>query len=423
MSVPATPACAVVRAFAVQELVAQLQDLHAGPQALPQIIALGADAVAPLEAFLRGPSQSLHQQRTLAADALAAIGGEASTAALTRALRDCAARTPDPLSQQAEDVVASRIAEHLALRPAPAVFEALLDALSIRPLPAYARALGQLADARAIPALALCLYEDAARPAAAQALRRFGAAAAPALRTLLATPRQVRTLEPPVCIAGRAAAAMLLGELGQIQPLIAALSDRERAVRVAAALGLVHRREQDLRRMALAVLVSALDDPGWAAAHEVLQALSGCSELLTAPVLGLLTRAAADDPGQRRRRRAATLAGQLHLAAAVVPLAALSTQADARLRLAAVDALARIPATTDDQLARFLADSDTVVARHALAALTTRAARAGHPVGAPQISRWLRLGGQSRWHRWRHTWPLLLAAARMRRTAGRHEQI
>ena len=415
---PADPTASVVSGFAIQEHVARLHDLYAGPQVLPQIIASGTAAVPALEAFLRGPSQSLYQQRALAADALAAIGGEPAIAALTRALRDCAARTPEPLSQQAEDVVVSRITEHLSAHPTAAVLEALLEASSRRPLPAHAAALGRLGDARAVTALIDCLYEDPARPAAAAALRRFGAAAIPELRVALANPRRVGELEPPIYVAARTAAAMLLGEWGDTDSLIAALADGERAVQVAAALSLADHDDDAVRRRAFAVLLVALDDPGWAAAEAVLQALAGYRESIAAAVLALLSRAGMDEAGRRRRRRrAAMLAGRLGLGAAVGPLALLAQESDTPLRFAAVDALARIPAAAEQHLALFLMDTEPAVARRALAALIAPALDAGRSIGAHQISNWLRLTGECRWLRWRRTLRLWLTAVRQRRAA------
>lgn len=391
---------------AATRLVARLQNLYSGPLALPQIISLGKAAVPALEACLRGPSQALYHPRALAADALAAIGGKDARASLIRALRDSIARQPDPFSQEAEAVMVSHIAEHLSAHRSPAVIDALLHALRTRPLAACARTLGELGDRRAIPLLVDCLAEDAARSAAMTALRRFGRETIAPLRALLGMPHYVHGIEPPTHIDGRTAAATLLGELGDRSPLLRALYDRERSVRLAAAMGLAATPATAPER-AIQLLLQGLDERDWACAHTSMQSLLPLGPSLTGALGKILADNTSDEAAQRRHRRAALLAGRLGLASAAPSLAALSCSDDPQLRLAAVDALAQIAAAEESQLAAFLADRQLTIAARAFHALTQR-----RPVGVEDISRWLEhtSAWKSPLRRWWRIWRLLALA-------------
>jgi HEAT repeat protein len=255
--------------LATTRLVARLQNLHSGARALPAILSLGDAVVPALESFLRGSSQPLYHPRARAADALGVIGSELALAALIRALRDSIAREPEPLCREAEGVIVSRIAECLSRYRSAAVIEALLDALRARPYPACARVLGEMGDSRAIPLLIECLHEDAARSAAMAMLPRFGRAAVARLRATLAIPHIVHGMEPPTWIDGRAAAATLLGELGDSRALIRALDDRQRSVRLAAAMGLAGHAGAVSAR-ALQVLLHGLDEQDWSRARSIM---------------------------------------------------------------------------------------------------------------------------------------------------------
>jgi HEAT repeat protein len=104
-----------------------------------------------------------------------------------------------------------------------------------------ARALGEMGDPRAIPLLIESLHEDAARAAAMAALLRFGRAAIARLCAVLAMPHVVNGIEPPPWVDRRAAAATLLGELGDPGSINRTLDDPQRAVRLAAAMSLASR--------------------------------------------------------------------------------------------------------------------------------------------------------------------------------------
>jgi len=368
---------AVTRA---ESLVKKLENLHEGPLVFHKVVHLGAAAVPALEKLVRGPSQALYHTRSLAVEALAAIATPEAVRALTRSLRDSIAREPDPASLEAESVLVNHIAEHLSRFSDFEVIDALLAALRRRRYPYCAAALGLLGDARAIPLLVECLFEDCARAAAAGALRRFGRSALAPLVSTLREPRTVAGVEPPTHVEARTAAARLVGECIRIDSLVdamalpalnKALNDPQRSVRVEAALALV-RGNAPAAADAAGILVMALDDPDWARAQtlaEALVRLGPAVERLVVAVLGVRPRTDAD---HRRRLRAVDVAGQLGSERTLACLRALSTSSDVQLRLAVVNALSRSPTLDVEWLEHFLTDRDPIVRGRALQALDRR---------------------------------------------------
>ncbi len=377
-----------VSARRIDELVAQLKNLHAGELALPDVVALGEPAIPALEALLRGPPDAVYRPRYWAADALAAIPGSASTAALVRALRDSVARRLDPVSLEAEDVIVNRIADHLAERPDSNVAEALLEAFGVRLYSHCASALGRLREPRALPRLIECLFDDVARPAAVAALCEFGErAVAPVARVLL-VPRLVDGREPPYALDARAAAARLLGAISNravasndrgVAPeaidrtLTLALRDAQRAVRIEAALALARSPGPWLDKVEH-VLLGALDEPHWARAQTVMDALASLGTRCEPALTSLVLREAQDEPGRLRQLRAIELLPRIAPRSASARLARFSRAPDQRLRLAAVAGLDQITGVDRDILARFLDDEAAVVRRRAVAALCRRGA-------------------------------------------------
>jgi HEAT repeat protein len=362
-------------------LVARFRNLHQGPLVFHDVVRLGDEAVPVLEDLVRGPSDAVHQPRCLAADALAAIGSQAAVGALTRALLDSAGRDPSPQLLEAESILVNHIAEHLSRFPRPEVTEALLLVLRHRRYPYCAAALGLTGDPRAIPLLLECLYEDAARPAAAAALRTFGRAALEPLSEVLLEPSAAMP-EPPSRLDGRIAAAGVLRDLAcadsRDAPLAAAalekaLNDRQRAVRVAVALGLVQcgaRADEDIAR----ILVTALEEENWARAEEIITVLvriGPAAEHLLLPVIRLRPR---DEADRRRRVRAVEALGRLGSAKAADLLKSFHASRDTTLRFATVKALASIGSSDASSLAVFLDDPHPTVRFRALQALVRRRA-------------------------------------------------
>ncbi len=363
-----------------EDLIERLKNLHEGPLVLPDVIRLGPAAVPGLESILRGPSQAVPHSRCLAADALGAIGGPVAAAALVRALRDSVTRTLDFVSFEAERVVVDRIADHLSAYRDAEVIEALLDALRLHPYPACARALGRLKDPRAIPLLNECLHDDAARPAAVDALRQFGHdACAPLIRTLI-EPRIRQGPEAPSSIDARVAAARLLGGLVQtaVAPAVeialhAALGDRQRTVRIEAAMALAQCGGKAAPEAAM-LLAIGLDQADWAQAERMMNTLALLGSVAEKIVAPLIAGPTDDEASRRRIARAAIVAGRIDAPSAVAPLAALARAGDRRLRLTAITALGRIHTATRSALERFLLDREALIRRRAVRALRERRA-------------------------------------------------
>jgi HEAT repeat protein len=390
----------------VTQLVDELKNLHRGSLALPKVIALGESAVPALEAALRAPSQALPQPRALAADALGAIGGDKADAALTRALEDSTARRLDPSFREAEAVVVSRIVTHLSRHERHEAAEALLESLRERPGSACAEALGELRDPRAIPLLVRSLAEDAAREAAMRALRHFGRAPILRLRAALACPQLTGGIESPTNVDARAAAATLLGELGERAPLLLALDDSARGVRIAAAMALTESSEGPNPRT-LKLLVQALDDPDWAVAESVMTVLTHHRGVVESLIDEALEDTGGDENSLRRHRRAAVLAGRLGITHSAPILASLADSPDPALRFAAIHALSQVSSATDEELAGFLADCVLGVALTAYRALEQR-----RPVTMREVTAHLKRTPHFRspWRRWKRLWVLRSAA-------------
>ena len=369
---PATPA----------SLVDRFRNLHEGPLVFHEVVRLGDEAVAALEELVRGPSDAVHQPRCLAADALAAIGSSGAVHALTRALLDSVGRDPMPALLEAESVLVNHIAEHLSRFPCPEVTEALLSALQRRRYPYCAAALGLTGDPRAIPLLVECLYEDAARAAAAAALRGFGSAALVPLVRVLLEPQGVETSEPPSRLDGRIAAARILGDFVRADSrnaalaegaLTKALSDTQRAVRLEAALGLARcgvRASDETTR----ILVGALDEENWARAGEIVATLVRIGPPAERLLLPIVESRPRDEADRRRRVRAVETVGRLGAVSAVSILRSFNASRDTTLRFATVEALSAIASSDTGSLALFLNDAHPTIRFRALQALVRRRA-------------------------------------------------
>jgi HEAT repeat protein len=365
---------------AIESLVHQLENLHEGPLVFHKVVHLREAAIPALEQVVRGPSQSIYHSRCLAVDALAAIATPEAVRALTRSLCDSIERQPDPASLEAESVLVNHIAEHLSRFSDPDVIDALLAALRRRPYPYCAAALGLIGDPRAIPLLIECLFDDCARAVAVGALHRFGRAALAPLVHALREPQVVAGVEPPTRVDGRAAAARLVGECAGLDALVdavalptlnKALDDPQLSVRREAALALVRCNAPGAAEAA-GILVMALDDPDWARAQTIVEALvhlGSATERLIVAILGVRPR---NDADRRRRLRAVEVAGRLGTDGTVARLRSLSPCSDVKLRLAVVAALSQSPALDAASLTRFLTDREPAVRRRAVQALQRR---------------------------------------------------
>lgn len=356
-----------------ENIVARLRDLRDGPAAAIQAIRLGAGAIPALEFLLRGPSEPVFQPRCLAADALAAIGGQASREALVRSLGDSAGRDLPPVLRFAEDAIANRIAENLGAHSDPSVAEALLAALTRRPLAGCARSLGRLREARAVPLLVGCLYDDFAREAARDALVELGDAGAFAFSGVLLEPRSEPGLEGSGGVAARIAAAEALGEIGGARAelaLLLALQDHEKDVRIAAALSLCG-REAESSSSAVPVLLGALGGADAALRMRVSRSLAGLGVAAEGGLIATARSLRRED--KPRRRHAVEILGTIRSPGAVGALAGLASDADATVRLAAATALAKIVTIEATMsLTGFVDDVESPIRMLAVSALAER---------------------------------------------------
>lgn len=351
---------ATIAAQDVHGLVERLRDLSDGPRAFFEVVARGTAAVPFLEGLLRGPSTTVFQPRRLAAEALGAIGGPAGVEALLGALADSVGRRLDPQLRFAEDAVIDAIARQLARFPTQRVDEALRAALEEHPYPACALALGRHGDLQALPLLVEALHDDFARPSAQTALLGLGPAAVESLARALRSPRMRHGREGPSRIAGRAAAAALLGELsgaGATSALVEALSDPEREVRQAAAVALSTRQTTPSPDV-IDVLVETLGEEEWTRAEAPARVLLALGPPAVARLLAVITRGHSTPEERRRRIRATELLARLAPTDSLAALGALAGDRDVELRRATVTALARAGAAATPALARFLDDAD-----------------------------------------------------------------
>lgn len=434
----------------VGDVVALLQNLHEGERSIPRIVACGDPAVPALESLLRGPSQTVPHSRCWAADALAGIGSDAAIKALVRALQDASTRHLAPAPQEAEAVVIGRIVEHLSSVPGAAISDALLEALRLHPTsPSCVHAVGVRVDRRALPLLAACLFDDASRGAAVHALKQYGTGAIPYVADAASAPTIGVAMESFIHIEGRRTAVQLLGcwlaSGASVGPdhtellrssLVHALQDPQRTVRLAAALAL-SRVKNGQPESVVDILVSALEEATWPQLESVMSAIQS----LGTRAIAALTRVIADpDSPGLQRLRAVVLAGKMNARGTAPLLAALSTEADGRIRLEAARALARMRPKIDARLlGRFLEDPIARVRRTAFVALcrahalgmdrvfpfvadsdrhirhVARFLLRSHPgPAAPLLARGLRSGGRpgrglwSRWRLWRQAGALLI---------------
>jgi HEAT repeat protein len=358
------------------ESIERLGEVEPGPEVFGELLGHGDEAVPPLESFLCSRPGSVPQPRSMAAEILAAIGSPAATAALRRALVMTSAREGlDPVLADAERTVISDIADRLGALKDSASFDPLVSAFRRHPCPGCARALGRLGDVRAVPLLAEHLLEDSVRAAVTEALRGFGNAAAAALSRILLRRWDRESLEPGPWVAGRAAAAGLLGETtaeNALLPLVWSLFDAAEKVRLAAAAALVE-RGYDAGEVALPTLIELLGSADWLDAERAGDALVA---LGPSAVAGLARAATTPTSGLTRRRRAVEILPRVDGESVIAPLVECGRDSDVQLRLTAAIALGSTRSTRALEALRCLTrDQSPEVRRRAVQGL----ARYGAP--------------------------------------------
>ncbi len=193
----------------VQMALARLKSLGEGDLGVLDIVACGGRAVAPLRAFLfeREPS-GLFQPRCRAVDALRRLGAYDVLFEFLELFREVS----DPVERLGEEAVISAAARALADPGDDRVFNLLLSLADIRLLQGVVAALGASGRPEAIPYLIAALAEGECRPAAENALRRFGASAVPSL--LVASTQRPGGPEGESKLRQRRGALRLLAEIG-----------------------------------------------------------------------------------------------------------------------------------------------------------------------------------------------------------------
>jgi HEAT repeat protein len=245
----------------VQALVNRLNQLHDGWKVQCELIALGQEAVMPLVQLLLSPPSIFPQPRCWAAEALGIIGGNQAVEGLCRVLSYHDVTGADPVVRLAEETIRNCAAEQLERLGDPRAIAPLLQALRRHPLPAAAQALASL-DVDAAISLTICyLEDDFVRDRMASALLAFGPKIVDPLIETLHQRRTLEDEEAPGSIGRRAAAASLLGELGDaravgaLRPL---LKECALEVRVEAAVALTQLAEGTVFAAAVSSLIGCL---------------------------------------------------------------------------------------------------------------------------------------------------------------------
>lgn len=348
----------------IDAVIRRLRDLKDGPSALQHVVGLGSAAIPSLERLLSGPSESVGQPRSLAADALGLIGGRDATAALLRALDDSIHRPLEPVREHVEYVVTNSIADNLGRLADSSALCGLIAALEARALPACVDALARLGDPSAIPVLADRLHADVTRERCMTALRGFDPSLVrPHLLRALSGARLYEGAERAAWSAARAGAATLLGEIGGADgALIAALDDGHPDVRESAALALA--AHGNTSPPVLHVLVDALGNESWMRADAAMEALQCSGPAALDQVVRVLT-SGESARAHRCRLRAIDLLGRSGDLRATAWLWPLSNADDARTRLEVVAAFGHLGPNALQLVARMLEDPAPSVRRAA----------------------------------------------------------
>jgi HEAT repeat protein len=244
-----------------EKLVRDLGHPTYGPIAQALLVQMGTRAVPALRACLLGPPAPEPEVPRMAAQALGAIGGDAAFAALIAAL-DHNVRGLALQDKLAEDAVRDAVAEELARLGGHRAVEPLLGCLRETHLPAAARALAVFREARAVPAMVQALEDSFVRERIADAIMRFGTAAVPDLMDTVEERKPRRGPEARWSADRRAAAARLLGEIGDAMAypsLVPLLKDPDPSIRMEAAVALLRLGDERAFPAALPIVIAGLD--------------------------------------------------------------------------------------------------------------------------------------------------------------------
>lgn len=195
----------------VEQAIAKLKSLQDGDVGVVDVIAFGKQAIPALQRILFERERSgLYQTRCRAVDALA---GLEATDVLIEFLGTERIIT-HPIERLGEDAVINAAARALPNVHDPQVFALLLRLAYHSHLTGVIGALGASGKAEAIPALIAALEDDASRPTAEAALRRFGRRTKGALLNAATMQLPMPERESPSSLRRRRSALGLLAEIG-----------------------------------------------------------------------------------------------------------------------------------------------------------------------------------------------------------------
>jgi HEAT repeat protein len=195
----------------ISRYIETLNSLEEGDRAVSELIAYGPGAIELLRPFLlEGKPSAIYQPRQRAVEALAALGAKEVLVEYLKRQKDIV----DPDVRLGEEAVESAAARHLGRWASEEVYQVLLEIIQERCLPGALEALSESRRPESIPYIVMTLEDDVCRPAAEEALRKFGASARLELIHAVLTPRPNREAETPSSLRRRGSAARLLAEMG-----------------------------------------------------------------------------------------------------------------------------------------------------------------------------------------------------------------
>ena len=157
---------------------AHLMSLSDGDHGVLEIVRIGEAAVPRLRCLLfeREPS-GLFQPRCRVVEALSALNARSVLLEFLQTDREI----PDPIERAGEEAVINAVARTLVGCVDEVVFRRLLQLAECQKLVGPIEVIGETRRSEALPCLVAALEDDLGRPAAEEALRKFGSTAAPAL--------------------------------------------------------------------------------------------------------------------------------------------------------------------------------------------------------------------------------------------------
>lgn len=191
--------------------VTRLLSLHEGEKGVLEVVGCGRRALPVLRELLfqREPS-GLYQPRCHVVDALASLGAHDILIAFLENRREIS----DPVEATGEEAVINAAARALRGHCNEHVFAMLLALVEAHQLSGPIEVLGASRRTEALPAIVAALDDDVARPAAEDAIRRFGGLAVPLLLRVIRRPASRPQDEPESSRRKRRSALALVIELG-----------------------------------------------------------------------------------------------------------------------------------------------------------------------------------------------------------------